>query len=154
MQIPVEVTSMPASYHLVCPSCAAVNRIPADRPAAAAKCGSCGARLFAGRPFKLTAVSFDRHLREDGVPLLVDFWATWCGPCRTMAPILDAAAGEFEPDLRIGKVDTDAESEAAARYGIRSIPTLILFRKGEEVARVAGAMPPAQLRAWLEQNLR
>lgn len=144
---------MSGSYHLVCPNCAAVNRIPADRPAAAAKCGSCGTHLFAGDPIELTAANFDRHVREDGVPLLVDFWATWCGPCKAMAPVLDTAARELEPGLRIGKLDTDAEGEVAARFGIRSIPTLILFRGGQEIARTAGAMPQAQLRAWLAQVL-
>jgi thioredoxin 2 len=144
---------MATSYHLVCPACAAVNRVPHDRPAAAAKCGSCGGRLFAGRPVTLTAASFDRHLREDGVPLLVDFWAAWCGPCKAMAPVLDRLAGELEPRLRVGKLDTDAVPDIAARYGIRSIPTLILFQGGREVARTAGAMPAAQLKVWLEPRL-
>jgi thioredoxin 2 len=101
----------------------------------------------------LTAANFGKHLREDGVPLLVDFWAAWCSPCRAMAPVLDRLAGELEPPLRVGKLDTDAVPDVAACYGIQSIPTLILFQGGQEAARTAGAMPAAQLRAWLEPRL-
>ena len=144
---------MSTSLHVVCPACAAVNRIPQERPATAAKCGKCGQRLFQGKPVELDAAGFERHLGQSGLPLLVDFWAAWCGPCQAMAPVFAAAARELEPRLRLAKLDTDAVPEVAARYGIRSIPTLILFKDGREAARVSGAVPAGQLRQWIERQL-
>jgi thioredoxin 2 len=144
---------MSTSLHVVCPACAAVNRVPHARPALAAKCGRCGERLFQGRPVELDAAGFERHLAQSGLPLLVDFWAAWCGPCQAMAPVFAAAARELEPRLRLAKLDTDAVPEVAARYGIRSIPTLILFKDGQEAARWSGALPAGQLRQWIERQL-
>jgi thioredoxin 2 len=146
--------AMTASRHVVCPACATVNRVSAERPAEAAKCGNCRARLFQARPVELNAATFERHLTRDGLPLLVDFWAPWCGPCKAMAPVLEAAAKELEPRLRVAKLDTGAVPEVAARYAVRSIPTIILFKDGQEAARTAGAMPPARLKAWLDPWLR
>lgn len=144
---------MNESSHIVCPHCGAVNRIPAaridDRPA----CGKCRDKLFVGRPLELTAEAFERHLARNDIPLLVDFWAPWCGPCQMMAPAYEEAAGQLEPRIRVAKLDTEKAQAVGARLGIRSIPTLGLFRGGREVARQAGAMGTADIVRWVQAQL-
>lgn len=136
---------------IVCPSCAAVNRIPAEKPAEAARCGKCRKPLFDGHPVNLTGPAFERHISRNSIPVVVDFWADWCGPCKMMAPEFAKAAQAMEPYVRFAKLDTEAAQAEAAAHGIRSIPTMILFRDGKEVARQSGAMPAGQIVQWVRE---
>jgi thioredoxin 2 len=137
--------------HVVCPHCQTTNRVRTER-LAAAQCGSCSRPLFDGHPVELNTAQFERQLARSDVPLVVDFWAPWCGPCRAMAPQFEAAARELEPDYRLVKVNTDAEPDLAARYRVQSIPTLAIFRNGREVTRMSGLLPASHLADWVRRN--
>jgi thioredoxin 2 len=146
--------SMSDTVHVVCPQCGATNRLPrgrlVDRPA----CGQCKRPLFDGHPVALSESDFDRQISKSDIPVVVDFWAAWCGPCKMMAPQFERAARELEPSVRLAKLDTEAAQGIAARYGIRSIPTVIAFKGGREVARQTGAMDAASIVRWVRGTLR
>jgi thioredoxin 2 len=137
------------SLNAVCPHCQAVNRIPAARKDESPQCGRCSEPLFPGRPVALDTAAWERFSTRNDLPVLVDFWATWCGPCRAMAPQFEQAARRLAGRVQFAKVDTDAEPELAGRFGIRSIPTLVLMQGGRELRRASGAMSAAQLEQWL-----
>ena len=145
---------MSDALHIVCPACSGINRIPANRLNDKPQCGKCHHALFSAHPVELTTKNFQQHLHRNDIPVLIDFWAPWCGPCKTMAPAFTQAARQLEPKVRLAKLNTEAEQTIAGQYGIRSIPTLMLFRNGKELARQAGAMNTRDIVNWAQSQLK
>ena len=145
---------MDLTHHIFpCPHCNAVNRVPADRLANGPKCGQCKQSLFDGHPATLTDANFGDVVGRSTLPVVVDFWAPWCGPCQSMAPHFERAAAALEPAVRLAKLNTDEHPKTSLRLRIRSIPTMILFRNGEEVARQAGAMDARAISDWVKAEM-
>lgn len=139
--------------HVVCPTCNAINALPDERLQDQPSCGKCKAPLFSAHPVELNAANFDRQIARNDIPVLVDFWAPWCGPCLSMAPAFKEAASLLEPSVRLAKLNTEEEQNIGARFGIRSIPTMVLFRKGREIARQSGAMATGDIVRWVRSQL-
>ena len=139
--------------HIVCPHCTRTNRIPNDRPALAGRCGACHQPLFIGRPIAVDEAAFEKHRSGNDIPILLDVWAPWCGPCQAMAPMFEQAASELEPEVRLLKLNADEEQRTSAEFGVSGIPALLLFRGGRLVAKTAGAMNTGNIVAWTRDQL-
>lgn len=139
---------------VACPSDASLNRVPRAKLGSNPRCGKCHKPLFQGKAVELNAAQFDAHALKSELPLVIDFWAEWCGPCRMMTPNFEMAAPRLEPRVRLGKLDTEAEPAIAQRYGIRGIPSMVMIRKGREVDRTSGAMPTSAIIGWVEEALQ
>jgi thioredoxin 2 len=142
------------SLIVACPVCNTLNRAPQDKlTAGGGKCGKCHSPLFEGHPVALNALSFESHASKSDIPVVIDFWAPWCGPCKAMAPQFEKAAADLEPKVRFAKVNTDEEQELAGRFRIQGIPTIVLMKHGKEIARQSGAMTAAGIESWVTQAL-
>ena len=144
---------MSESLHVVCPDCSSTNNIPVDRLADNPGCGKCKQRLFKSHPLDLDSSNFHKHIADNQIPVVVDFWASWCGPCKMMAPVFEQAASRLEPNLRLAKVNTETEQGLALQFNIRSIPTTIIFKNGTEVARQSGTMDLSGLINWVKSSV-